>query len=77
MYIIKLINDLKDVIYELWGKKMTDTIRCFKCSLFCGDSYDTAFFQLDAEVYCSLNCYKEQRLKEETEEIKPKKKSKK
>lgn len=46
---------------------MTDTVRCFDCGMFCGNDYGTEFFQIDAEVYCSLNCYKELRLKEENE----------
>lgn len=63
-----------------------DTVRCFKCGSFCGEVYETNYFQLDAEIYCNLQCYKDQRLKEElngrSEEVssspkRPKRKSKK
>lgn len=56
---------------------MTETVRCFKCGLFCGESYGLGTYLLDSDYFCSIACYKEQRIKEETESIKPPKKRKK
>jgi hypothetical protein len=44
-----------------------DTVRCYNCGSYCGEIYDTQWFLLDAENYCALQCYKDQRIKEENE----------
>ena len=51
-----------------------DIVECLNCSGKCGEKYNTQFLMLNTQIYCSINCYKELRLK--TEELNERSKEK-
>lgn len=43
----------------LKDRNKMDTARCLNCSLFCGEQYETGYYQLKDNIYCSINCFTE------------------